>query len=210
LYPHFLSILVEVEDEKEEMMRKGKIVLLLFAAAVLSINNVSAARIDGLSGVVVEGPNVILPTGYTADFTIGDTSGLAGDPILTVDGETRLFGRVYDCCVDAFTIENLANQIFDLTISALGGSSGFELGVELNGGALYNGVITDTFTTLFFGDVSSSTNFAFTGNHGNTRYLIDITDLRVSQVPLPPSLYLLSSALGGLILMRRRKKRTET
>ena len=188
--------------------------LLSIAAACLAIvaAPVSAATYSNLSGVIVEGPNVDLPSGpfYDNPTVLGDFSNRLDNPELIFSGDAWIFGNVYDCCRDGFKITAL-DYTFDLVISVVGGVLGAEMDVLVRGGGL------DETATLQDGDPAVRLNglrgmfrVGLDGRHpsndGNTQWLVDI--MNVTPVPVPAAFPMLLAGLGGLGLMARRRRKS--
>jgi len=181
----------------------------------------AASAATMVSGVIEEGPNVVLPSGpfYDNPTVLGDFSNSTSSPDLYFTDDAWIFGRVYDDYKDGFTIK-ADDYKFKLQISALGyhnvnqNTTPVSFGVKVNddGTVIYNNALSygDT-SVLNFSDLTgeikvqlSAFSTPGTRNGDNVRWLVDIVD--VQPVPLPASSLLLLGGLGGLAAMRRRKK----
>ena len=196
-----------------------KLISTLSICAAMTAGAASAATM--VSGVIEEGPNVVLPNGpfYANPTVLDDFSNSVNNPELYLTDDAWIFGRVYDNWKDGFKI-NASDYSFKLQISALNyenvnnNTTPVQFGVKVkdDGATLYDGSLANGDTSVLnFANLSGIVTvqlsaFSTPGfrNGDNVSWLVDIVN--VQAVPLPASSLLLLGGLGGLAAMRRKKK----
>lgn len=122
-----------------------------------------------------------------------DTSAGVVDTTFVFDDAIRAFGG-------DFNLAEPGGEGFGITVGTSNGSAhtlGNEIPNSTNG--FWGFVSTDLFTTVSFGPGTQTSG-------GGFREAYTLDDLTTAPVPLPAALPLLLAGLGGLAMVRRRKK----
>ncbi|MCA9360282.1 hypothetical protein H6785_02570 [Candidatus Nomurabacteria bacterium] len=158
-----------------------------------------------VSGVVMESGWIHLPSGVEADHKLGDSGRDPSKNQLNLLGEVDLYGGIYGCCVDTFSISSDLG-LFDFTLSILGGTEDQQVKVFTWGdGVDYSGVLNSNSEPLVFSALTNI-NIVLYGKQGVTQYLAEF-NLLPSLVPVPASLHLFFFALSALVIGASRKNK---
>lgn len=187
-------------------MRLRNVVLAGAAAAFASFSVEEAAAVS-VSGVIYEGGGPgIIGTAPAPNDVLGDFSTATGNPILTLTGDTQLYGGVLHSSattyIDGWSMDfgSGYNVVFNWQAAEgtpvdgniiIGGVANFFSGLV---GSLDLGVLTGLVTfqiNPIDGQYSPKENVYW--------------DVQATAVPLPAGGVLLLGALGGLALFRNRK-----
>lgn len=183
-------------------------IIVAFFTNAMFVSSASASIVSitdpAYSGILVEGPNVVLPDGVSADYILGDFNRNPESDTLPLIDSATIYGRIYNCCFDAFIVEVLSTQLFDITVQALGGPHGFNMGVDIWGGATFSGSLDNTTDVLTFKNVGAATFFSFEGLNRNTQWKVGITEVNISEVSAPAAASLTGLALAGMFLRRKK------
>lgn len=151
-----------------------------------------------LGGVGFDGPSVTLASLDFTGFIASDGSGFGvpAFPSIPIRPNPANDGNLWNS-FEGQTLPPFGGgtfQFFDGTVNAGSGGVSSQNGASPNGG----GGVTFPNRSPF------DTGFGFTGG-GSGRDASDITDQNIAPVPLPASLLLVLSALGGLFAIARRR-----
>lgn len=180
---------------------------LFFAVLLLSFAVPGyASTIKNLEGVVVEDVFTRLPNGYTPGLVIGDFNYQTTSPTLEFTDDTWLFGHVFGCCTDAFTID-LSGQIADLSFQAWSGWPGYKMALSISGENLnFSSSFNRWSHPVLFPGVTGLLEVTLHGQRSSTQWAAGVTN--VHPVPVPAPLVLLLSGLIGLGWLGRARQST--
>lgn len=202
---------------------KIKLIGLALAGALLVASPASAMVLSVTGGTVDTVPSNFNPDGFpggvlsTGDpITVFDSGNAAGFGLslssaanLTFEflGSEANFTNVFNSGVDLFSTATAA--VGDVaTIAAGGGLVPFTFFGGGSGGSATNGGPIDSPLLMAFADLGNNTFLAMFNDGGGPDADFDdlVVRVSVSQVPLPPAIWLLISAVLGLVSFARIRR----
>ena len=150
------------------------------------------------------GESLVLARDFAGDLGNPEGASFNDHYSFVVDGPVDMAGKAFAINVNpAYNIESLTFELFDPTLTSLGSFS-----VPDGDGAVpfaafaFSNLVSGAYTLLVSGLIPAGI--------GNGLYLLeaDFTQGAVSQVPLPPAVFLFLSALVGMFSLTQMRKRT--
>ena len=200
---------------------KIKLIGLALAGALLVASPASAMVLSVTGGTADSVPSNFNPTGFPGGVSFGDPITVFGNADagfgLSLSSAANLrfeflgseadFTNVFNSGVDLFSTATAA--VGDVaTVAAGGGFVPFSFLGGGSGGTATNGGPIDSPLLMAFADLGNNTFLAMFNDSGGPDADFDdlVVRVSVSQVPLPPAIWLLISAVLGLVSFARIRR----